>query len=171
MRRTDYCEIGRRAEDLAVQLLKHRGFEARNLNDEKRNYPLYDLHVERNGSQAFVSVKCARAKRELKLGGATQLKNLSDKCIVMAFLPAKKDDEIKFDVDGYELLIIPGSVVRDEALAAHFHYAKTHPGSSNHSVMVKDKVDRTTDTRSGAVFQSWHERFLNAWHIFNDVLA
>jgi hypothetical protein len=98
------------------------------------------------------------------------LRQLADDCVVMAFLPSRKDVEIRFAPGGYELLIVPGDVARDEALAAHNHYATTHPGSASHSVMVKDKVDRNEFTRSGAVFKSWHERYLNAWDTFDLVL-
>jgi hypothetical protein len=87
----------------------------------------------------------------------------------MAFLPAEKGKEIEFSSSGYELLIIPGHIARKEALDAHDHYAVTHRGSADHSVMVKDKVDRNDRTRSGAVFKSWHERFLNAWGAFDAV--
>ena len=91
------------------------------------------------------------------------LAQMRDDCIVMAFLPTDKGKEIEFSSGGYELLIIPGRIARDEALAAHNHFIATHPGSADHSVMVKDKIDRNERTRSGAVFKSWHERFLSAW--------
>ena len=85
----------------------------------------------------------------------------------MAFLPVAKGQEIRFSCSGYDLLIIPGSIARDEALKAHYHYVKTHPGSEGHSVMVKDKIDRSPETISGAVFKSWNERFLDAWETFD----
>ena len=169
MRRKDTQKIGREAEDLAALLLREHGFEVVNLNDRQPNYPLYDLAATRNGREIEVSVKCARAKRELRLGSPNQLVKLSDNCVVMALIPASKGVEISLNPGGYELLIIPGQTARDEALEAHNHYASSHPGSANHSVMVKDKIDRSPTTRSGAVFSSWHERFLNAWDIFDDL--
>lgn len=47
----------------------------------------------------------------------------------------------------------------------HRPYAAARPGSANHSVMVKDKVDRSPHTRSGAVFRSWRDRFQDAWQV------
>jgi hypothetical protein len=170
MRRNDTQSIGTLAETFAESLLAQRGFEVCNLNKEQSNYPLYDLAVVKNRKKILVSIKCARAKRELRLGRPRMLAKMGDDCVVMAFLPDEKGKEIEFSYGGYELLIIPGRIARDEALAAHNHYGKTHPGSADHSVMVKDKVDRNERTRSGAVFKSWHERFLNAWDTFDAVV-
>jgi hypothetical protein len=166
MRRKDTSNIGRQAEDLASNLLAQRGFNVRNLNDERANYPLYDLVAEREGHETLISVKCARAKRELRLGGPNRLEQLSDECVVMAFIPFTKGQDISFGEGGYQLMIIPGCIARDEALAAHHHYAKFHPGSANYSVMVKDKVDRNPTTRSGAVFSQWLEKYTDAWDVF-----
>lgn len=173
MRRQDTQSVGRQAEDLAARLLRERGFAARNLNEERSNYPLYDLGAIKNGKETKVSVKCARAKRQLRLGTRPlrlgtrpRLAEMRDDCVVMAFLPTGR--EIEFSSGGYELLIIPGCA-RHEALEAHDHYVKTHPGSARHSVMVKDKVDRSPDTRSGAVFKRWREKYLNRWATFDDV--
>jgi hypothetical protein len=165
--RSDTSIVGRAAEQLAASLLKEHGYNVRDLNAVRANNPLYDLVAITGRSEVAVSVKCARAKRELRLGSPKMLKQLRDDCVVMAFLPPRKGSEIQFSPKGYELLIIPGHVARDEALAAHNHYAATHPSSASHSVMVKDKVDRNEFTRSGAVFKSWHERYLNAWDTFD----
>jgi hypothetical protein len=169
MRRQDTQSIGKQAETLAASLLIQRGFSVRNLNEERPNNPLYDLNATKNGNEILVSVKCARAKRQLRVGSPQMLTKMRDDCVVMAFLPAEQDKEIEFCPGGYELLIVPGQVARDEALAAYYHYIATHPGSVGHAVMVKDKIDRNERTRSGAVFKCWHERFLNAWDIFDAV--
>ena len=95
---------------------------------------------------------------------------MRDDCVVMAFLPAERGKEIEFSPGGYEVLIIPGRIAREDGLRAHNHYKATHPGSASHSVMVKDKIDRSEDTISGAVFKSWRERFLNAWSTFDAVV-
>jgi len=171
MRRIDTADIGNRAEQLATTLLRERGFEVVNLNELRANHPLYDLRAEKNGHTVRVSVKCARAKRELRLGSPRMLRQLADDAVVMAFLPIAKGRDIDLTPGGYELWIIPGAVARDEALAAHDHYAKSHPGSADHSVMVKDKIDRSPDTRSGAVFHRWCELYRNAWHLLDDVVA
>jgi hypothetical protein len=152
MRRHDTQSIGKQTEDLAADLLRQHGFAVRNLNEERFNHPLYDLIAVKNGNEILVSVKCARAKRELRVGSPSILPKMRDDCVVMAFLPTEKGKEIEFSPGGYELLIVPGQVARDEALAAYYHYIATHPGSVGHSVMVKDKVDRNEGTRSGAVF-------------------
>ena len=171
MRRSDTSMIGREAEDLASSLLSARGFAVRNLNDERNNYPLYDLVASKAGVEILISVKCARAKRELRLGNPHMLQQLADTSVVMAFLPAYKGKEIGFALGDYELMIIPGYIARDEALAAHQHYAIFHPGSASHSVMVKDKVDRNEGTRSGAVFMRWHQQFQDAWAILDAALS
>ncbi|HEX2479930.1 MAG TPA: hypothetical protein VHK45_11670 [Geminicoccaceae bacterium] len=170
MRRQDTRSIGRQAEDLAADLLRQRGFAVRNLNEERFNHPLYDLVAVKNGNEILVSVKCARAKRELRVGIPEMLREIRDDFVVMAFLPVSKSKEIEFSPGGYEVLIIPGCIAREEGLAVHDHYIAAHRGSADHSVMVKDKVDRNEGTRSGAVFKSWHERFLNAWSTFDAVV-
>jgi hypothetical protein len=170
MRRSDTQGIGEQAETLAADLLRQRGFAVRNLNEERFHYPLYDLVAVKNGNEILVSVKCARAKRELRVGSPQMLRKMRDDCVVMAFLSVSKSKEIEFSPGGYEVLIIPGRVAREEGLAVHDHYIATRPGSADHSVMVKDKIDRNERTRSGAVFKSWHERFLNTWSTFDAVV-
>lgn len=166
MRRNDTQGIGETAEQLAKQLLTEHGFVVVDLNERRRNYPVYDLLAEKDGRSVRVSVKCARAKRELRLGSPASVARIEDGSVLMAFLPRTKGAEIEFISDGYDLLIVPGAIARDESLAAHNHYAATHPGSKNHSVMVKDKIDRSPGTRSGAVFRTWFETYKDAWHVF-----
>lgn len=167
MRRTDTADTGLHAEHLAACLLETRGFAVTNLNELRTNFPLYDLRATRDGRELLISVKCARAKRALRLGPPHRLRELADDAIVMAFLPAAKGRDIALAPGGYELWIIPGRLARDGAIAAHEHYARSHPGSADHSVMVKDKVDRNAGTRSGAVFASWREGFRDAWHLLD----
>lgn len=151
----------------AAGLLETRGYKVTNLNVARNNFPLYDLRAARDGRELLISVKCARAKRELRLGPPHRLRQLADDAVVLALLPISKGRDIVFEPGGYELWVIPGNVARDEALAAHEHYAQSHPGSADHSVMVKDKVDRNPGTRSGAVFASWRLRFRDAWHLLD----
>ena len=87
MRRNDTQSIGRQAETLAESLLRERGFAVRNLNEERPNNPLYDLVAVKNGSEIEVSVKCARAKWQFRLGTRERLAQLEDDCVVMVFLP------------------------------------------------------------------------------------
>ena len=169
MRRQDTQSIGRQAETLAESLLRERGFKVRNLNEERSNNPLYDLIAVKNRNEIAISVKCARANRQLRVGSPRMLKQMRDDCVVMAFLPTEKGREIEFCPGGYDLLIIPGRIARDEGLELHKHYVKTHPGSADHSVMVKDKVDRSERTRSGEVFKRWRDQYLDRWDTFDDV--
>jgi hypothetical protein len=170
MRRKDTMTVGRNAEDFAAFLLKQRGFDVSNLNDEQTNYPLYDLAASKGAEKVKISVKCARATRNICLGKSHILERLDDDCVVMAFLPVSKHEEIKFEPGGYELFVIPGRIAREEALAAHRHYVASYPLCANHRVMIRDKIDRTEGTRSGALFKSWHERFLDAWDTIDAVL-
>lgn len=165
MRRNDTSEIGRLCEDFAISLLQARGFAVRNLNDTRKNYPLHDLVVTKSGRSVNVSVKCARAKRELRLGAPHMLAKLADEDVLLAFLPMTKGVDIQFMPGGYELLIVPGMIARDEALAAHNHYAISHPASKDHTVMIKDKIDRNESTKSGAVFKNWQKLYRDAWHV------
>ena len=96
MRRQDTQSIGKQAETLAASLLIQRGFSVRNLNEERPNNPLYDLNATKNGNEILVSVKCARAKRQLRVGSPQMLTKMRDDCVVMAFLPAEQDKEFSF---------------------------------------------------------------------------
>ncbi len=163
---------GNLAEAVIENLLLQRGYAVRNLNATQRNTPVVDLEVEGSGSPFHVSVKsCWTANRQLRLGSPQSLSRLPDTAFVMALLPPRKGEALNLTGDeaqetgAFTLWIIPGAVARDEALAAHHHYAAHHPGSAQHSVMVKDKVDRTAATRSGAVFSRWADCFDSAWHL------
>ena len=165
MRRNDTQQVGQLAEELAKQLLLERGFAAIDLNECRRNYPTYDLLADKDGRTTRVSVKSARAARILRLGTATSVSRIDDDSVIMAFIPSAKGVEIDLRPGGYDLLIIPGGVAREDALAVHRHYVKTHPGSANHSIMVKDKIDRNPGTISGATFKSWHASYKDAWFV------
>ena len=163
--RNNTTELGDRAEAFAETLLVSRGFHVVNLNKPKRNHQLFDLAASKDGRSVRVSVKSDRRLRQVSLGPPSTLAQLPDDVVVMAFLPIRKGVEIRFESGDFELLIIPGAVARNEGLAVHKHYVATHPGSADHRVMVKDKIDRNPGTISGAAFKSWYDRFLNAWHV------
>jgi len=161
-----HWEKGDLAEALAEELLLKRGYAVRNLNQRHKNTPVVDLEVEGAGPPFHISVKsCWTASRQLRLGKPASLERLPDNAFVMAFLPLRKGVALDLVTPQYTLWIIPGQVARDEALAAHRHYAAHNPGSAQHSVMVKDKEDRTAATRSGAVFKRWADSYDSAWHL------
>ena len=143
-----FSEKGDQAEAYAEGLFLKRGYAVRNLNRGKRNTPVFDLEVEGAGAPFYVSVKsCWTPNRQLRLGTPASLALLPNAGFVMAFLPQAKGKALDLTEGQHALWIIPGSIVRDEALAAHWHYAAHSPGSAGHSVMVKDKLDRTAATR------------------------
>lgn len=161
MPRNETIIFGRAAEDKAAQLLEEKGFKVTNMNDVKSNHPVYDLEATKNNTKIRISVKAARKKREIRLGSVKSLSKIQDGDLVMMFLPAEKGKDIDFenDKDGYTLLLVPGKVARDEGIRVHEHYCNSHPGSISHSVMVKDKVDRTKGTISGAAFKCWAAKY------------
>lgn len=162
----EHSEKGNLAEAVAQDLLLRQGYAVRNLNQRRHNAPVVDLEVEGAGAPFFVSVKsCWTPNRQLRLGSPASLAKLPDDAFVMAFLPLAKGDALNLATGCHTLWIIPGAVARDEALAAHWHYASHNPGSAGHSVMVKDKQDRTPATRSGAVFRRWAAAYDAAWHL------
>lgn len=163
---------GELAEAFVENLLLQRGYAVQNLNQSRRNMPIVDLEVEGIGQPFQVSVKsCWAATRQLRLGTPNSLAQLPDAAFVMALLPPSKGMVLDLNSDAtrearaFILWIIPGKLVREEALAAHYHYANHHPGSTRHSVMVKDKIDRNETTRSGTLFQRWSQTYDSAWHL------
>lgn len=67
MRRSDTAVVGDEAEAEAKRLLEQQGFTVHNLNVLRRNYPTYDLIATKGATNINISVKCARAKRDLAL--------------------------------------------------------------------------------------------------------
>lgn len=160
----EHSQKGDLAEALAEDLLLQRGYAVRNLNQRQRNAPVVDLEVEGAGQPLLVSVKsCWTPNRRLRLGTPASLERLPDDAFVMAFLPLTRGVALDLTPGCHRLGIIPGAVARDEARAAHWHYAAHNPGSANPSVMVKDKQDRSPKTRSGAVFERWASTHDAAW--------
>ncbi|MFQ5783229.1 MAG: hypothetical protein ACE5H8_00210 [Alphaproteobacteria bacterium] len=82
--------VGNAAEALAVRLLKEHGFDVVNLNERRRNYPVFDLLARKQGRDIRISVKCARAKRELRLGKPQTLEKMPDEGVVMASCPSPR---------------------------------------------------------------------------------
>lgn len=173
MRRNDTGFIGDKGEDEALRLLTGRGYATQNLNDRRRNAWTYDLEVDAADCTFLVSVKTARAKRDISLGRPRSLKRLADDSFMMILMPPAKKLEIHFGPDGYHLLIIPGQAARDESLSSHYHYwGEDHEKAENNTVRIKDKIDRPCSrSKSGEVFSSWNDRFRDAWHLLPEPLA
>jgi len=165
MVRQDQQRRGDAAEAFLADLLRAKGFQVEDLNSPRRNHPVVDLRVAGATTRFGVSVKsCWSANRQIRLGKPHILEQLPDDAFMMILLPATKREAMVLDPAKYHLWIVPGHVKKD-ALDAHYHYAQHRPGSKNHSVMVKDKVDGSPITRSGAVFHDWQTRFRDAWHL------
>lgn len=156
--------LGDAAESLAADLLRQRGYRVTDLNMIMRNRPVIDLEVEAGEGRFPISVKAARLRTGVRLGSVSSLSALPENGFLFIFMPMTKAAPLDLECGSYALWIVPAPV-RREALDAHQHYATSHPGSANHSVMIKDKVDRGVQTRSGAVFKSWEARFTGAWHL------
>lgn len=173
MRRNDTTRIGDLGEAEALRLLNARGYSGSNLNDLRRNAWTYDLEITTVRGPVRISVKTARAKRDVSLGRPRSLNRLNDDTFVMILLPTSKKQEIQIEPGGYHLLIVPGHVVKDEALAAHYYYwGDEVEKAEENTVRIKDEVNRPgSRSRAGHVFASWSERFLNAWHVLPDAVG
>ncbi|MGY3436778.1 MULTISPECIES: hypothetical protein [unclassified Marinovum] len=167
MRRNDTSIIGDMGEAEALSLLQGRGYKCENLNDKRRNAWTYDLEIGTARGKFLVSVKTARAKRDISLGRPLSLKRLENDAFMMILMPSGKNQETRFEPGGYHLLILPGQVARDEALSSHYHYwGNDSEKAENNTVRIKDKLDRPGGrSNSGEVFSSWNDRFRDAWHL------
>lgn len=167
MRRNDTTRIGDAGEAEALRLLIDRGYSGWNLNDRQRNTWTYDLEIKSARGKVLISVKTARAKRDVSLGRPRSLERLADDAFLMILMPIAKRKEIRFSPGGYHLLIVPGRVARDEALSMHYDYwGEEIAKAAENTVRVKDEVNRPgSRSRAGDVFASWSQRFRDAWHI------
>ena len=130
--------IGDAGEILAAKLLRDKGYNVEMIGG---NYPVIDLIV-RGQNEFRVSVKTSNMKHHVRLGRDTSLDQLRDDDFVFAFLPIEPDQEIGFSDGEYRVLIIPGKMVREDALAVHHAYlgSKSKSGvtrTGSAGVMVK----------------------------------
>ena len=167
MRRNDTTKIGDLGEAEALRLLTERGYSGSNLNDVRRNTWTYDLQIKTARGLVKISVKTARAKRDVSLGRPRSLKRLADDAFLMILMPPGKKQEIRIVPGGYHLLIVPGHVVRDEALSMHYDYwGDEIAKAEENTVRVKDEVNRPgSRSCAGHVFASWNENFRDAWYL------
>ena len=167
-RRNDTSKVGDAAEQEVESLLSERGSIVKNLNEQKRNNPTYDLAASKGSSEIFISVKAARAKRQLRLGHPRSLSRASDESFIFVLIPQKKGEELDLDSRKYELWIVPGHA-REDALRVHNHYHSANPEKAferGQTIMLKDKVDREGGRSiSGSAFQRWRKLYKDAWHI------
>lgn len=167
MRRNDTTKIGDLGEAEALWLLTGRGYTGSNLNDLRRNTWTYDLQIETIRGPAQISVKTARARRDVSLGRPRSLRRLVDDAFLMILMPPAKKQEIQISPGGYHLLIVPGHVARDEALSMHYDYwGDEITKAEENTVRIKDEVNHPgSRSRAGHVFASWNQRFREAWHL------
>lgn len=146
--------LGDHAEEFALALLQARGYRAKLL---PRNYPTYDIRVESAEAELLISVKASRNKHHVRLGKRNSVERLSEGNFVLAFLP-RGTEELRLEVGGFDLLILPAEIVRVESLLAHNAYYAERPDSSEYSVIVK-----AYDHRHRPIWAKWIT-YLNAWH-------
>lgn len=165
MRRNDTIAVGDAAEAEAARLLRDRGFEVQNLNDLTKNHMTYDLLAARNGTSFKISVKCARAKRDLSLGPPRSLLRLEEGSFMIAFLPASKGSECRIESGEYELWIVPAEAIKKDALAVHASYwGEDQSKYESNTVRIKDKVDRPNSrSGSGQLFAQWARQYRDGW--------
>jgi len=166
-------QIGDQGEAEALRLLELKGYNVRNLNASRRNHPTYDLEIDTSLGNVLISVKAARAKRDISLGVPRSLQRLADNSFLIVLMPTDQKREIEFVPGGYHFLVVPGGVARREALLMHHHYwGEEAAKAARNTVRIKDEVNRPgSRSRSGHVFLSWNHRFRDAWHLLPSPVA
>lgn len=168
MRRLDTSQVGDEAEAEAERLLTERGWSVTNLNSIRRNHRLHDLEATKGDRTLRISVKHARAKRQVRLGNPNIFEELGDEDIVMIFMPPAQRMETDIAREVYELWIVPGHA-RNVPWRAHLHYYGGDEGvaRSQTSMMIKDKADAVGGRSiSGAAFREW-SRYKNNWSLLD----
>lgn len=168
IRRKDTNLVGDQAEAEAARLLTERGWIVEDLNTITRNHRLYDLRATKGDRKVMISVKHARAKRQIRLGNINVFRDLRDEDVLIIFLPREDRRETDILAGNYEIWIVPGSA-RGAPLDAHLHYyGGDEKLAATHSMMIKDKKDRLGGRSiSGAAFQAWRSRYINAWSLLD----
>lgn len=153
-------ELGDIAEFYALELLEARGYSGRLL---PTNYPTFDIEI--SSERSFrVSVKASAKVQHVRLGSISSVSRLTVGSFVFAFVPAPNSKELKFEPDGYQLLIVPGEIAKGDGLALSASYIteKNKPcdyvGSG---VMVKGYSRRPHQVE---VWSKW-QTYVNAWSL------
>ncbi|MBL8226404.1 MAG: hypothetical protein JNM50_13855 [Chromatiales bacterium] len=151
-------QLGDEGEQLAVELLTARGYEAELL---PTNHPTYDVVASRGATRFYVSVKVSREKQHVRLGSRASVMRLNAGDFVFAFLP-DGGAEISLRPPGYRLLIIPAEVARTDSLANHDAYWDERGGDRDgYSVMIKGYERRPAHRQAWLRWQGYQD----AWHL------
>lgn len=147
-------QLGDAGEELAVQLLRQRGYTASLLTN---NFPTYDIEASGASTDFLVSVKVARAQQHLRLGSRRSVGRLSKGNFIFAFL-ANLSKVVNLVPGGYRLLILPAIEVRDYALSVHDAYWAAKGKADGYSVMIKAYDPSHID-----VWRRWSAAYEDAW--------
>lgn len=161
MSRTRASELGHQAERLAQDLLEERGYRVTNLNDLRANHPTVDLRVEGATGTFECSVKADRSQWQVRLGRG--IARLPDDAWLIAFIPAVHRQEIRLDPGGYRVLIVPGTVAREDGQLVHEAYLRERPGASgsfNPAVKFRGQTQVNRDT-----FARWLAEYEARWDL------
>ena len=152
--------LGDAGEDAALRLLHEHGYaEARKL---RLNTPVVDIEVA--GRSPFrVSVKAARDRQHVRLGSYRSVRQLGPSDFLFAFLPTGQAS-ISFEPGGYNLLILPGEVAREDAFAGTDSYHAEQGRSDwqdsyNFSMLVKGYSRRPIQAATWARWLGYRERW------------
>ncbi|MCA9232511.1 MAG: hypothetical protein KDA57_17815 [Planctomycetales bacterium] len=148
-------KLGDEAEVYAARLLSERGYSPSLL---PTNYPTFDIEV--NGRVSFnVSVKASAEKQHVRLGARRSAKGLTAGSFVFAFMPVPGSKVLTLKKGGYRLLIVPGDIARDDAIALADSYAihRGIEGEYGYSLMVKGYSKRPHQVEVWARWAKYEE--------------
>ena len=158
--RAETQALGDAGENAALRLLHEHGYTgARKL---RLNTPVVDIEVP--GTHPFrVSVKAARDRQHVRLGSYRSVRQLGPSDFLFAFLPIGRAP-ISFEAGGYNLLILPGEVARDDAFAVTDSYHAERGRSDwqdsyNFSMLVKGYSRRSIQAATWARWLGYGERW------------
>ncbi len=158
MERLTLRQLGDAGENHVLELLEKKGYSAIKL---ETNAPTYDIRVQKNGEEFFISVKVARDKQHVRLGSRKSVVRLSEGNFIFAFMPSEKKGEItELDPKQYRLLILPAQMAKEDALSIHDPYwDEKNKDKNGFSVMVKGYGSHHTE-----MWPRWLE-YTEAWHL------
>jgi len=152
--------VGDEGEAFVAELLRGRGYTVHHIGG---NYPVIDLEVQ--ASRPFrVSVKTSLSRRHVRMGREASVVQLRQDDYVFALMPIAGSMMTVLQSGGYDLLIIPGDVAREDALHVHRGYLANpsrsgQPRTGGAGVMVKEYSGRPQQRQ---VWERWLD-FREAW--------
>jgi len=152
--------LGDQGEVFVADLLTAKGYSVRHIGG---NYPVIDLEVE--AVRPFrVSVKTSQSKRHVRMGTEKSVLQLRDDDFVFALMPISNSAPFRLVSGGYELLIVPGTRARIDALHIHRSWLAQAsrsgaPRSPSAGVIVKEYSGRAEQRE---VWARWR-RFEENW--------